>query len=78
VLLALLRTLKDSDQRLSEVHSIMKPLPQVLKNAQISNERKQAAMNDEDVKVAIREEEARLKNKGRILVRPSGTERLLG
>ncbi|MDI9490656.1 MAG: phosphoglucosamine mutase [Clostridiaceae bacterium] len=75
--LALLRTLKDSDQRLSEVHSIMKPLPQVLKNAQISNERKQAAMNDEDVKVAIREEEARLKNKGRILVRPSGTEPII-
>lgn len=75
--LALLRTLKNSDQRLSEVHSIMKPLPQVLKNAQISNERKRAAMNDEDVKVAIREEEARLKNKGRILVRPSGTEPII-
>lgn len=75
--LALLRTLKNSDQRLSEVHSIMKPLPQVLKNAQISNERKQAAMDDEDVKVAIREEEARLKNKGRILVRPSGTEPII-
>ncbi|MGB4609204.1 MAG: phosphoglucosamine mutase [Saccharofermentanales bacterium] len=75
--LALLKTLKSSDQRLSEAHSIMKPLPQVLKNAQIANERKKAAMEDEDVQEAIVQEEARLKNKGRILVRPSGTEPLI-
>ncbi|HHU53754.1 MAG TPA: phosphoglucosamine mutase [Clostridiaceae bacterium] len=75
--LALLKTLKSSDQRLSEAHSIMKPLPQVLKNAQIANERKKAAMEDEDVIKAIAQEEARLKNKGRILVRPSGTEPLV-
>ena len=55
----------------------MKPLPQVLKNAQIANERKKTAMEDEDVKKAIAQEEARLKNKGRILVRPSGTEPLI-
>lgn len=75
--LALLKTLKFSDQRLSEARLIMKPLPQVLKNAQIANERKKAAMEDEDVIQAIAQEEARLKNKGRILVRPSGTEPLV-
>ncbi|NLJ70854.1 MAG: phosphoglucosamine mutase [Clostridiaceae bacterium] len=75
--LALLKTLKFSDQRLSEALSIMKPLPQVLKNAQIANELKKAAMEDEDVKETIVQEEARLKNKGRILVRPSGTEPLI-
>ncbi|HHT25597.1 MAG TPA: phosphoglucosamine mutase [Clostridiaceae bacterium] len=75
--LALLKTLKFSDQRLSEAHSIMKPLPQVLKNAQIANELKKAALEDEDVKETIVQEEARLKNKGRILVRPSGTEPLI-
>ncbi|NLJ95243.1 MAG: phosphoglucosamine mutase [Clostridiaceae bacterium] len=72
--LALLKTLRNADIRLSEARSIMKPLPQVLKNAKISNERKKAAMEDEDVLAIISEEEKRLNNKGRILVRPSGTE----
>ena len=43
----------------------------------IANELKKAALEDEDVKETIVQEEARLKNKGRILVRPSGTEPLI-
>lgn len=75
--LALLKTLHYSDQRLSEARLMMKPLPQVLKNARIPNDHKAEAMADEDVLAAIAQEEATLKNKGRILIRPSGTEPLI-
>lgn len=72
--LALLKTLHRMEQRLSEARLMMKPLPQVLKNATIPNDRKKAAMEDQDIAKAIRQEEAALKGKGRILVRASGTE----
>ncbi|NLZ70973.1 MAG: phosphoglucosamine mutase [Clostridiaceae bacterium] len=75
--LALLKTLNHDNKRLSEASSIMKPLPQVLKNAKISNERKKAAMQDEDILNVIAEEEKKLNKKGRILVRPSGTEPII-
>ena len=75
--LALLKTLNHDNKRLSEASSIMKPLPQVLKNAKISNERKKAAMQDEDIINLIAEEEKKLNKKGRILVRPSGTEPII-
>ncbi len=72
--LALLKTLHNMEQRLSEARLIMKPLPQVLKNAMIPNDSKEKAMSDPDIKAAISKEEASLHSKGRILVRASGTE----
>lgn len=72
--LALLKTLHNMEQRLSEARRVMKPLPQVLKNATIPNDSKEKAMSDPDITAAIKHEEASLQKKGRILVRASGTE----
>ncbi len=75
--LALLKTLHNKGQRLSEARLIMQPLPQVLKNANIPNDRKIAALKDEDILAAIAQEEEKLNKKGRILVRASGTEPII-
>lgn len=75
--LALLKTLHNMEERLSEARMMMQPLPQVLKNATIPNDRKEAAMSDEDIAKAIRQEEKSLQGKGRILVRASGTEPMI-
>lgn len=75
--LALLKTLHNKGQRLSEARLIMQPLPQVLKNATIPNDRKIAALKDEDILAAIAQEEEKLNKKGRILVRASGTEPII-
>lgn len=75
--LALLKTLHNKGQRLSEARLIMQPLPQVLKNANIPNDRKVAALKDEDILAAIAQEEEKLNKKGRILVRASGTEPII-
>lgn len=72
--LALLKTLHNKGQRLSEARLIMQPLPQILKNANIPNDRKLAALKDKDIQAAITQEEEKLHKKGRILVRASGTE----
>ncbi|MDE6691412.1 MAG: phosphoglucosamine mutase, partial [Clostridia bacterium] len=51
--------------------------PQVLLNVKVNDKDKKAAQEDERVKAAISEAEAELKDKGRILVRESGTEPLV-
>lgn len=75
--LALMRSLKHQNKRLSEAHSVMTPLPQVLKNSRVSNAKKKDAMADKDILAAIEKEEHRLNGKGRILVRASGTEPII-
>lgn len=51
--------------------------PQVLKNARVKNENKQKFTRDPDVKKAIEDTEAAMKDQGRVLIRPSGTEPLV-
>ncbi len=72
--LALLKTLYNSGKRLSEAQKVMKPLPQVLLNARVTNEKKHTIVDDPDIAEAIRKEEEKLGKKGRVLVRASGTE----
>ena len=52
----------------------MTVLPQVLLNARVANDSKSQIMDDEDIKAAIEQLEHKLQGKGRVLVRPSGTE----
>jgi len=53
----------------------MRKLPQVLVNVEVSD--RDAAIRDPDLRAAIKQESATLKGRGRVLVRPSGTEPLI-
>lgn len=75
--LRLLRALVNNSERLSEAKNVMTVLPQVLKSARVPNESKAAAMEDADIKAACDKIQKQLGNKGRILVRASGTEPII-
>lgn len=75
--LRLLRALVNNSERLNEAKNVMTVLPQVLKSARVPNERKTAAMEDTDIKAACDKIQKQLGNKGRILVRASGTEPII-
>lgn len=75
--LQLLRVLKTSSKKLSELSSIMQVLPQVLKNAKVKNENKHRYMEDELVAHLCCELETEFHGDGRVLIRPSGTEPLV-
>jgi phosphoglucosamine mutase len=53
----------------------MTKLPQVLINVEVAD--RDAAIRDPDLRAAIKHEEAELEGRGRVLVRPSGTEPLI-
>lgn len=75
--LRLLSALVNSNQRLSEARQIMRVLPQVQRSARVPNNRKQAALQDVEITGLISRIEQKLNGKGRILVRPSGTEPII-
>ncbi len=68
---------KAKKKTLSELASIMRELPQILVNVVIPNEFKNIHNTDEDVKNLILKVEEKLHGKGRVLIRPSGTEPLV-
>ncbi len=62
---------------LSELCSVMKELPQVLANATIPNDKKNAYLTDDEIQGEIAKIEQALHGVGRVLIRPSGTEPLV-
>ena len=68
---------KKQNKPLSELCSIMKELPQVLVNAKVPNDKKNIYLEDEEIKNEIAKMEESLQGKGRVLIRPSGTEPLV-
>lgn len=70
--LQLAAVVKETGKTLSELAAQMERLPQVLVNVRVRD--KKSAMEHEEVKQAIEKGEQILGDKGRILVRPSGTE----
>lgn len=72
--LQLLRTMVGSGAKLSEMREIIQIYPQVLINADVANEMKAKAMEDEAIQRAARKVEEKLEGRGRLLLRPSGTE----
>lgn len=70
--LQVLALLIEGDKPASKLLSVFKPAPQILKNVRYSAGAK--PMEADAVKAAIAEAEAALNGKGRLLVRPSGTE----
>ena len=55
----------------------MKTYPQVLVNAKVNNTKKYAYEEDAIIKSMICELESKFDGKGRVLIRPSGTEPLV-
>lgn len=75
--LQLLRVMVSKKQTLSSLASIMTELPQVLCNADVNNEKKNAYITDETIQSEIKKVEEKLNGVGRVLIRPSGTEPLV-
>lgn len=73
--LMLLSVVKRSGRTLSELAAQMQRFPQLLENVRVVD--KDLVMRSPLLEAAIREQEERLAGKGRILVRPSGTEPLV-
>jgi phosphoglucosamine mutase len=61
----------DSDRPVSEVCRVFEPVPQIMENVRTE---RGAPLEDAKVIAAISDAEKRLGNKGRVLVRKSGTE----
>ena len=62
---------------MSSLATLMTRFPQVLVNVEVSNEGKLRFYTDRKIKEATQRVQNQLGRKGRILVRPSGTEPLL-
>ena len=75
--LALAQIIQASGKKLSELASVMKMLPQVLVNVKVTADMKNIHEKDAIVMSRIKEMEDSLHGKGRVLIRPSGTEPLL-
>ena len=75
--LRLIESYKASGIKMSELISIMKPLPQVLINVRIDNTKKSLLDKTDEIITAIRDVEMKYDETGRILVRASGTEPLI-
>lgn len=69
--------IKKSGKKMSELAGIMKELPQVLVNARVTNDKKDAYTKDELILAEIEKLEKALHGRGRVLIRPSGTEPLV-
>jgi len=70
--LMLLRLMQETGKDLSELGKEFQPVPQVLLNVKVA--RKNGLAEDQEIIRAISECEGNLQGRGRVLVRPSGTE----
>lgn len=72
--LQMLALIQEQEKQLSELTKVFEPFPQVTRNVQIKNSN---ILNEDHVIKAIALAEKQLKDKGRMLVRKSGTENLV-
>ena len=72
-----LNVMASLNKSLEELSNIMKKYPQVMINVTVSNDKKDKFHTDNDIKEEIKKVEDVLKDTGRVLVRPSGTEPLI-
>ncbi len=75
--LHLLQVMKETGKPLSELAAIMKKYPQVLINAHVDNAKKEHYLDYPEIVADIEELEKEFNGKGRVLIRPSGTEPLV-
>lgn len=72
-----MQVVKQKKQSLKELSAVMEVLPQVLVNARVKNENKNRYMEDVEIAKSIEMLEDEFAGKGRVLIRPSGTEPLV-
>ncbi|MCQ2462248.1 MAG: phosphoglucosamine mutase [Clostridia bacterium] len=75
--LQLLRIMKKSGKKLSELGAVMKTYPQITINVPVSDMGKAGFKYDREIQNAVKQAENVLADKGRVLVRVSGTEPLV-
>lgn len=75
--LHLLEVMVNTKKPLSELKSVMEVLPQALVNARVPNDKKESFMEYDVIAKAVAELENEFAGKGRVLIRPSGTEPLV-
>ncbi len=75
--LHLLQAMVESGRTLSDLATAMNVLPQVLINAPVANNKKMRYLEFPEISQAITEAEQVFDGKGRVLIRPSGTEPLV-
>ncbi|KGG79594.1 phosphoglucosamine mutase [Caloranaerobacter azorensis H53214] len=75
--LQLTSVVKNKGKKLSKLAKTMTTLPQVLINAKVPNDKKKKYLEDEIIRNEIEKIEKGLKDTGRVLIRPSGTEPLV-
>lgn len=75
--LHLLEVLRGSGKTMSELSDVMKDYPQILINAKVNNEKKYKYLEDIQIKEEIERIEKQFHGKGRVVIRPSGTEPLV-
>ncbi len=73
----LISVMKERNAKLSKLSAVMTVMPQVLVNAVINKDKKNAYLQDELIMNKINEIENHFHGKGRVLIRPSGTEPLV-
>ena len=73
--LKLALALKKSNKKMSELANVMEIFPQILVNVKVKT--KEGFKENKNIQDIIKEKEKQLGEKGRILVRPSGTEPLI-
>ena len=73
-----LAVIVEGDRPVSQIARCFEPIPQTLRNVSLNGAASNgAALDDAGVRVAIESGERRLEGRGRLLVRPSGTEPLV-
>ncbi len=75
--LQVVRAVLKSGKKASELSDEIKIYPQVLKNARVTNLNKNKYEKDPEIVEMLSQIEEQLKDRGRVLVRPSGTEPLV-
>jgi len=73
----LLSAVKRSGQTFGQCNASYENYPQILVNVQVSNEKKKEFQSDQVIADAVKKAEEELKDTGRVLLRPSGTEALI-
>ena len=74
---ALLSRIKESGKSLNALAGVMRKYPQYMVNIHANATEKEAFKGDEIILGLIRDAEETLRNSGRLLIRPSGTEPLI-
>lgn len=75
--LQVLHALKDSGGTLSELCKDLHKLPQTMINVPLAGGKAKALIERDEVKSCVKEVESKLGDRGRVLLRPSGTEPLI-